>query len=154
MIVGRSFDGDDWVELQWAQHDRYGEALAIIALGATNAYASALRITGKLPEPLPDFLQPGFRFDHRTLQVHHDHLAAHWRQEFGHIHPVLPPLGNVDELADDWLAWLRDQVRQWANYRPHLTRGVVRILENQKSNKIGECEDALLAELRDVYPVD
>ena len=155
MIVTTRFDGDtgDYIDqVQWAQHDVYHDALRIIV---RNCMGQAKLAHMVLYDDWRERWNPSDGFDHRTLQVAHDILAAVWRRHaFATRLVPLPfdgrqfPLpfedvwdGDGPNFAERWLKWLEDEVKSWNyvnfwiwdsdDHNARLIRLVVRILENQ-----------------------
>ena len=122
MIVSTYFDGDGDLDLhvQWLQHDVYSEALGIISRTCQGHIRNA--------HALLDYWE-GWelveRFDHRTLQLAHDLLAAVWRfrYEMKFRQYELPfevqkplfeqPRGDEPDFVGRWLTWLQEQVDSW-----------------------------------------
>ena len=147
MIIGGAFDGDNGHVLQLRQHDRYGEALGIIAYGCLEHSRNAAIARGEydltLSERLASVRSEGF--DHRTLQSAHDYLAAWWRWKHSHTHRL------EHATAEDWLLWLRHEVKTWTTHAPHLARLVTKVLLNQNMDAGYVAEADLLEELHRHY---
>lgn len=125
MIVGSSFASDD-SKVGWAQHDVYGHALWIITSTCTQQV-----VDGVLEFAVYRIREHVGGYDHRTLQGAHDLLAAAWR--FYHAAPGQPSAtgaGNVRAIQQQWLDWLRAEVRSWTS-SPELTRHVQAIMTHQ-----------------------
>ena len=151
MWICARFDGDDWSELQSAQHDVYHTALWIIVSDCKDQLRIAERLAGVDPDP---DLQPD-QIDHRTLQTVHDHLAAYWRWSHGYRQPTLGFLPSVPDLIQAWLAWLRAEVHGWMRDHPDLTRDILIACGGKANTDSGyAAEDRLLESLDRVYRID
>ncbi len=154
MIIAPKFDGDDWLELQRAQHDTYGEALRILVERCRIAFKNAVVVTAAFDDPIYDtLLVMSDRIDHRTMQNAHDHLAAAWRKKNRFVQPDLFVGQNMAELAREWLLWLRKEVDQWLMSRPGIVRLVCLVLVQQNVKGGYQAEDELLEALRRHYPL-
>jgi len=142
MIVGRLFEGDDADSVAWSQNDVYGQALGIIRSGCASEVATAARI---LDLEAPEWTQATEGIDHRTLQTAHDVLAAAWRFRADAGQGRLP-LTVPQDLATEWLAWLRAEVRSWRE-RPTLIHLVGMIITNQNTTSGYAAEDRLVVAL-------
>jgi hypothetical protein len=144
MIVGDYFDGDDDTTTAWAQHDVYGEALDIIVKRCREhvTFAPGLQ--------WPNRCATDFRYDHRTLQVAHDLLAAAWRFRANSVRPALP-CGGKDQGREQrmgaWLSWLRSEVCSWQR-QPRLILLVMTILAEQHNEPGYQAEDELAERLK------
>ncbi len=129
MIVATYFDGDNDKVLAALQHDVYGDAL-IIMVKACNRFALFAKVLLKDKEH--DNWGQIQRFDHRTLQMAHDLLAAAWRFENNSLQLELPIPGMHDNCPyeERWLAWLRREMSDWIDC-PRMVRSVQLILTNQ-----------------------
>ena len=154
MIICPKFDGDDWLELQRAQHDIYGEALWILNSRCMRGYKSSVAMTHSFDDPIYDTLKEmPARIDHRTLQNAHDHLAAAWRKENRFVQPDLLIQQTMAELAGEWLIWLREEVDLWLGQDPLLVRLVCLVLVQQNVKGGYKAEEELLVALRHHYPL-
>ncbi len=150
MIVGRYFDGDNDKDLQSQQHDCYGEALRIIAHGSAQGYRNATLICDvedSISKEDRKKLSDGF--DHRTLQMAHDHLAAYWRWHSNRRDPYLDGMEPCG--ISNWLSWLRREVELWPTLSPSIVRNVAVILMNQNTDTGYKAEDELLEALKGHY---
>lgn len=138
MIVGRYFEDDYARDVAWKQHDVYGEALGIIVSRCNRLARFSITVLEHSPHEQWGRIE---RFDHRTLQLAHDLLAAAWRFR-EHFQPPLlpfrdaPPAVPAEEL---WLEWLRNEVQRWID-RPEWVRSVQLILTNQ-NKPVGYLEE-------------
>ena len=94
------------------------------------------------------------RFDHRTLQIAHDLLAAVWRFRyemklrqfelpFEEQKPLFEqPRGDEPAFMGHWLTWLQEEVDSWI-HDPERVRLVVTILRNQNQPVGYKAETAL-----------
>ena len=150
MIIGKYFDGDNDKALQSQQHDCYGEALRIIAHGSAQGYRNATLICDvedSISKEDRKKLSDGF--DHRTLQMAHDHLAAYWRWHRNRCDPYLDGMEPFN--VGDWLSWLRQEVELWPTSSPSIVRYVAAILLNQNTETGYKAEDDLLETLKSHY---
>lgn len=141
MIVGSYFEDDYAMDVAWKQHDVYGEALGIIV---SRCNRLARFSNAVLDHPGPEGWGRIERFDHRTLQLAHDLLAAAWRFQEDFQPRLLPfrnpkPAVPAEEL---WLDWLRNEVKRWFD-RPEWVRSVQLILTNQ-NKPVGYLEESRL----------
>jgi hypothetical protein len=153
MIVSPRFDNDNWDALQWAQHDVYNEALAIIVGYCDMSYRMAVAMTQSKADAIADCLNAGFQTDHRTLQNAHDHLAAYWRQSNHHVQPDFGLEGTLAGLCKSWLEWLRITIRDWAFSSPALARAVCLVIVQQNVSQGYDAEEALQVLLKQQYPL-
>lgn len=79
MIVASLFDGDGCIDshVMWKQHDVYYDALDIISR-TCQEYA---QFANRMARDVSELWEHVEKFDHRTLQLAHDILAAAWRFE-------------------------------------------------------------------------
>jgi hypothetical protein len=84
-----------------------------------------------------------FKYDHRTLQLAHDVIAAAWRFECLKAElPLFFQTDHEDVISRKWLAWLRSEVDLWSN-QPAIVRNVIIILGNQNVENGYRAEDRL-----------
>jgi hypothetical protein len=130
MIVSSCYQGDDNEELRHAQFEVYNSALGILVSRSNRFARTAKRL---LETDLPENWGTVSLFDHRTLQMAHDLLAAAWR--FAQSRQFELRLDR-NSLATDhqchWLEWLRGQVDEWID-SPYLHRHIQQVLANQSS---------------------
>ncbi len=108
LILGSRFPGDDNEFLQLVQHDLYGHNLDRLFFGARERYLRSVRLVGTETQ-LGKLLESTYSFDHRTLQMTHDIIAAQYRLLYdNHGQMPLPFPGYTP--YKDWLA------RQWLDY--------------------------------------
>lgn len=77
-----NFRGDLQHDLRDAMHDARPDTLAQWAGWAADHYLAAARLLDVRDDPVADSLEVFRHFDLRSLQVAHDHMAAHWRFRF------------------------------------------------------------------------
>lgn len=147
MIVARYFEGDDDDDLAWRQHDVYPRALRSITDTCNGLTRFSRSLLG---DKSPSLWGTISRYDHRTLQLHHDLLAAAWRYRIDSRQgkfPFDPQFLTVDEpLETHWLTWLRLEVESW--WKDFLlVQQVQIILENQNSDAGYKAETRLASEL-------
>lgn len=153
MIVGHYFEDDVDTKLQWAQHDVYRDALRIIVTICDDLALFARRL-------LEDEAHKGWgettRYDHRTLQMAHDLIAATWRYRFAPSERSFPFAETNLEFSADasamrgWLAWLKNEMWSWVN-APNLVRSVQIILTNQNEEQGYDAEKNLHRDLIRYY---
>ena len=80
MIVAPCFHGDTCETLQMLQHDTYHPLLAFLVRHACDAYLCAARLLA-IETPFVAKVRSLRYYDHRTLQVVHDFIAALFRFE-------------------------------------------------------------------------
>ena len=141
MIVAPRFAGDDGISLAKAQHDVYGDALAILIEECNRFARFAKTLLDDTEHDDWGRIESG-NCDHRTLQAAHDLLAAAWR--YGVPQPILPlaKTTNDPSIETRWLNWLRRELSRWIEY-PHLVRSVHLILTNQ-NNQAGYAAESRL----------
>ena len=150
MIIGSRFKDDSDYDLQSQQHDCYRAVLTVIAERCIRHYEAACRITGAEPSaPSKNIGQAKTGFDHRVLQPVHDLMAGYWRWHTGRHEPHMP--GLEPNGIDDWKAWVRQEVDDWALYAPEIVRHVVTALAYQNADKGYEAENMALEALKDRY---
>ena len=144
MIVGSFYAGDD-LELALRQHDVYSEALGIL-VGRCN------RLTRMAIAILQDTEHAEWgrveRFDHRTMQVAHDLLAAVWRFKVSPPQASLlegRPVERAEHDMTHWLDWLEAEVSSWID-ESWMIRLVQVILTNQ-NQPIGYDAESSLASM-------
>ena len=113
MIVGSEFPRDKNRTLMNVQHGVYGEMVVRLFTGPRDRYRAAaalLRIESELSERLRSM----DGFDHRTLQLAHDRIAAVFRfsDDGGQLQ-----LGESDadyrrRLEEDWRGFVQSEVGQ------------------------------------------
>jgi hypothetical protein len=154
MIIAGKFENDKWLELQWAQHDVYHDALGVLVRENKRNYESAVFLTNVQDDSIYDSLVTlGNRIDHRTMQNAHDHLAAVWRSRSRFTQPDLFLRDSVEDLAQGWLKWLQQEVSLWPRDFPHLVRMVCLVIVQQNVKSGYDAEDALQKELERIYPL-
>ena len=149
MIVGLYFEGDD-AEVAWKQHDVYDAALAII-VSTCNLHTNRARsLLNSSDHPEWGKID---RYDHRTLQLAHDLLAAVWRSRNSFRQTSLLAGDNrtLDEVKLLWLDWLRNEIAGWSTL-PHLVRSVQLTLTNQNEQPGFEAETQLCIDIFDRFP--
>lgn len=154
MIICNKFSGDEWLDLQRAQHEIYRQSVGEIAFYCKIIYIGCGEVTENYHDALQDcLLEMPDKFDHRSLQGTHDHLAAYWRRLHNHTKQTLYNYGSVKSLRKKWQEWLRYTVSQWTTEHPYLVRMVCLILVQQNVKAGYAVEDAILKKLREVYPL-
>ncbi len=141
MIVGSYFEDDYAMDVAWKQHDVYGEALGIIVSRCNRLARFSITVLDDSGHEEWGRIE---RFDHRTLQLAHDLLAAAWRfrEDF---QPRLLPFREAEPgvpAEELWLEWLRNEVKRWID-RPEWVRSVQLILTNQ-NKPVGYLEECRL----------
>jgi hypothetical protein len=114
MMVGSEFPGDNNDTLMDVQHAAYGEMVVRLFTAPRDRYLAAaalLRVDDKLSEQLRSM----DGFDHRTLQLAHDRIAAFFR--FAHDDGGQLQLGETDadyrqRQADSWRAFVQSEVER------------------------------------------
>ena len=140
MIVGTYFDADNdtTTAIAWIQHDVYWDALRIIVGACRDHVKSALLL---LDQKWPKEWETDFSYDHRTLQVAHDFIAAAWRYREPKM-PLFLQVTDKDLIASEWLSWLRREVDLWSD-QPNIVRNIMTILGNQNVDVGYRAEDCL-----------
>jgi len=150
MITGSRFKDDNDYDLQNQQHDCYRAVLAVIAERCIRHYEAACHITGAKPFALSKNIgQIRTGFDHRVLQPVHDLMAGYWRWYTGRHEPHMP--GLEPNSIEDWKAWVRQEVDDWALYAPEIVRYVVTALMHQNTDKGYRAEKEMLKALKIRY---
>ncbi len=154
MIITDKFNGDNWLELQRAQHDIYGEALNILRSENERSYIGATAILRVEDDPIYDsIVSLCHPIDHRSMQNAHDHMAAVWRKKNRYLQPDLLIEATVQDMAKDWLEWLRKEVCNWPRDYPWLVRMVCLVIVQQNVKSGYEAEETLKLELERLYPL-
>ena len=148
MIVGEYFPGDDNNHVQWIQHDCYGEALAMIGKWCRNRYLSSVRDLD-----IPTLIRnkalslPMNGFDHRTLQLFHDFLAASFRfYNAEDLQPKLPFPGEDEEkrIKSMWFSYLEIELERFSTEHKGIVKNVMEAVCYSNPNPIGiRAEDKL-----------
>jgi hypothetical protein len=114
MMVGSEFPGDNNRTLMDVQHGVYGEMVVRLFTGPRDRYLAAaalLRVDDRLSEQLRSM----DGFDHRTLQLAHDRIAAFFR--FAHDDGGQLQLGETEadyrhRLAASWRGFVQTEVER------------------------------------------
>ena len=128
MIVGKFYAGDE-MDLAERQHHVYNEALAIIVRTCNRYTRIAITI---LQDTEHEEWGRVTSFDHRTIQVAHDLLAAAWRFKVSPPQTRVPFAdgGAAERDMTCWLEWLQAEVSSWID-EPWMIRHFQLILANQ-----------------------
>lgn len=148
MIVSTYFPGDDNNHLQWFLHDCYGKALGIIVKWCRNRYLSSVR---DLDMPMLSQNKvsslPLNGFDHRTLQLFHDFLAASFRfYNAEDLQPKLPFPGEDEEkrIKRMWFSYLENELERLSSEHKGIVKNVIEAVCYSNPNPIGiKAEDKL-----------
>lgn len=113
-MVGSEFPGDDNHTLMDVQHSVYGEMVVRLFTGPRDRYLAAaalLRVDDKLAQQLRSM----DGFDHRTLQLAHDRVAAYFR--FAHDDGGQLQLGESEvdyrqRLTASWREFVQSEVER------------------------------------------
>lgn len=146
MWVADYFDGDNdpSAKVSWIQHDAYREALRLIACACVEHMKSAFMLAF---EDYPKKWDRSFKYDHRTLQLAHDVIAAAWRFECIKTElPLFFQTDHEDVIFRKWFAWLRSEVDLWSN-QSAIVRNVIIILGDQNVENGYRAEDLLIQAL-------
>lgn len=150
MITGSRFKNDRDYDLQSQQHECYRAVLALIAERCIRHYEAACYITGAESLAMSKNIgQAKAGFDHRILQTVHDLMAGYWRWHTGRHEPHMP--GLEPNGIEDWKAWVRQEVDDWALYAPEIVRHVVTALAHQNTDEGYKAENTAIETLKDRY---
>lgn len=133
-------DNDPSTKISWIQHDVYSDALRIMVDGSLSHIRAAYSL---MRYEYPDNLDRFRRFDHRTLQLAHDVIAAAWRYHC--IKTEMPLFFHTDRIsrtANRWLTWLQTEVSLWFD-QPDIVRNLIIVLANQNIENGYRAEDLL-----------
>lgn len=114
MIVCSEFPGDDNRTLMDVQHAVYSEMVVRLFTVPRDRYLAAAALL-RVDDKLSGRLRTMDGFDHRTLQLAHDRIAAYFR--FAHDDHGQFQLGETDagyrqRQADSWRAFVQSEVEQ------------------------------------------
>jgi hypothetical protein len=114
MMVGSEFPGDNNKTLMDVQHTAYGEMVVRLFTGPRDRYLAAAALL-RVDDKLTGHLRSMDGFDHRTLQLAHDRIAAFFR--FAHDDGGQLQLGETDadyrqRQADSWRAFVQSEVER------------------------------------------
>jgi hypothetical protein len=122
MIIGDCFEGDR-LEIAEAQHDLYfgskvdpgslfppGNTTLMHLWSLARIHAENAALLGVDPWLAANYrrLKRIDRFNHKTLQIPHEHMAAHFRWLMRHSGPLPFRNRNADYLRRYWIAAWRD----------------------------------------------
>jgi hypothetical protein len=107
MIVGKSFEGDDNITLSRLQHDVYSEVLRRLFESARDRHLTAASLVG-VEDELSLRLRAMRGFDHRTLQLAHDRIAAYFRFQ--------SPGSAQLYLGEDEVKYLERLTQEWREF--------------------------------------
>lgn len=146
-MIGPMFDGDDLFAAD-RQHDIYGHACNIVCSTCFHLVRLATTLLGNERHAT---WQPVSTYDHRTLQMAHDLLAAAWRfrTESRQRNLFWDPTERTP-LEIQWLDWLRQEVSGWT-YHAYLVAYVMTILNNQNRPAGDKAESQLCLALMNLY---
>lgn len=149
MIVGEYFPGDDNTHVQWIMHDCYREALWMIVKWCRSRYISSVRDLD-----MPFLSQnkvvslPLNGFDHRTLQLFHDFLAASFRfYNAEELQPKLPFPGEdeTERIKTMWFSYLEYELERLSSEHKGIVKNVMEAACYANPNPIGiKAEDKLV----------
>lgn len=111
MWVGIEFPGDTNTTLRAVQFRMYGEMLWLLYRRARERYLEASQLLQVVPELARELRQKD-AFDHRTLQVAHDLIAA-WFRFHGDRRQLRlgeTPEKYADRMAEDWRAFFESEI--------------------------------------------
>ena len=139
MIIATYFPSDSY-QVAAAQHDVYHEALNIIVKTCNKFALFAMNLMH-----LQEYQNWGSaqQFDHRTLQLQHDLIAAVWRYKSNCVQQGLDFDEGKKSIQLRWLGWLQVEVDSWIE-KPDCVRLVQIILANQ-NNPLGQKSETLLS---------
>ena len=114
MMVGSEFPGDNNRTLMDVQHSVYGEMVVRLFTGPRDRYLAAAALL-RVDDKLSKLLRSMDGFDHRTLQLAHDRIAAFFR--FAHDDGGQLQLGETDtnyrqRVADSWREFVLTEVER------------------------------------------
>ena len=114
MMVGSEFPGDDNRTLMDVQHAVYGEMVVRLFTGPRDRYLAAAALL-RVDDQLSQQLRSMDGFDHRTLQLAHDRIAAFFR--FAHDDGGQLQLGETEadyrqRLAASWREFVQLEVER------------------------------------------
>ena len=146
MIIGDYFQGDDNQYVQDLQHDYYGKALVKIFKWCRHRYISSVRDLD-LPTVIQNKVSCMNGFDHRTLQLFHDFIAASFRYyNAKELEPVIPFPGEDEakRVIKLWSCYLEEELQRLSDTHNGLVRSVIEAVSCPNPNPIGiKAEDRL-----------
>jgi hypothetical protein len=142
MVVKDYFygDNDPSSKVSWIQHDVYQSSLRLIVSACLNHMKSGFMMVG---QDYPKKWDREIQFDHRTLQLAHDLVAAAWR--FDCLETEMPLFFQTDRevvIERKWKAWLQNELYLWRD-QPAIVRNVIIVLGNQNTENGYHAEDLL-----------
>jgi hypothetical protein len=159
MIIEEYFKGDSlWMGK--IQHDMYWEMLRMMYSTAIHHYYFAEEVVGvrtELGRAIRAKQEPG-RYDHRTLQVFHDMMAAQFR--FSNLELQEPAFhGVLDDYESDherveqtWRAYASTELLRLFRARPELPRLMLVAATYSNPDKRGiEAENRIVEIVEDEY---
>ena len=155
MIVGSYFYGDS-TRIGLIQHGCYGEALHIIVSFASAKHRKAERVVAVRTE-LSHLRDEFINFDHRTLELLHDCMAAAFRVEYcfnaDFFTYKIPDPHTPEEIMTFWFDFLRKELeRVFAEYAQLPRLILTAALYSNPDQKGKDAEDKLYEMTMQLYP--
>jgi len=133
-------DNDPSFRVSLIQQDVYKSSLRLIVNECLDHMKAGFMLVG---QDYPKKWDREFQFDHRTLQLAHDLVAAAWR--FDCLETELPLFFRLDRevvIERKWRAWLQNELGLWRD-QPAIVRNVIIVLGNQNVENGYHAEDLL-----------
>jgi hypothetical protein len=133
-------DNDPSARVSLIQHDAYQSSLRLIVGACLNHMKAGFMLVG---QHYPKKWDGVFQFDHRTLQLAHDLVAAAWRFEC--LQTEMPLFFQTDRevvIERKWKAWLKNELGLWRD-QAAIVRNVTIVLGNQNVENGYRAEDLL-----------
>ena len=142
MVVKDYFygDNDPSFRVSLIQQDVYKSSLRLIVNACLDHMKAGFMLVG---QDYPKKWDREFQFDHRTLQLAHDLVAAAWR--FDCLETELPLFFQLDRevvIERKWRSWLQNELGLWRD-EPAIVRNVIIVLGNQNVENGYHAEDLL-----------
>src|ERR1035438_8624097 len=113
MMVGSEFHGDNNSTLMEVQHSVYGEMVVRLFTGPRDRYLAAAALL-RTDNELSKRLRSMDGFDHRTLQLAHDRMAAffRFRDDGGQLQLGESEKDYRRRLEESWREFVQTEVRE------------------------------------------
>lgn len=162
-----NFAGDLQHDVRDSMLEGRAETLAIWTGLAANHYLAAAHLLAIKDDPVADSLEVFPHFDLHSLQVAHDHMAAHWRQRWmpEFLSATYPYVGDTPDYPRchyrrsiagclyGFRLWLQLTTDKDARHHPVVIRRLCLVLVQQNTTTGYLAEMDLFETLRARYPV-
>lgn len=146
MILADYFSNDDNEHVKSIQHKYYGDAWGVIFKWARCQYISSIRNLD-LATTIQSKVSCLDGFDHRTLQMFHDFLAASFRHYLSNeLETYLPFPGEDEEkrIVSLWSSYIEHELERIKTNHAGIVRNIIEAVCYPNPNPIGiKAEDRL-----------